>query len=171
MTTDRLVPVPARPELLRIYLHDHLAGAAGGVALARRLAQGHRGTAAAADLADLATQVEEDRVALVEIMAAVGVPRELVKQPLAVLAERLSRLKPNGALRGRSPLSSVVELEAMALGVTGKAAGWRTLRELSGSELQLDRARLEELSSRAEHQLATLERLRIRAVNEALQAP
>lgn len=169
MTTDRLVPVPARPELLRVYLNDHLAGAAGGVALARRLAHAHRDTAAGAELADLAQQVAQDRTALVEIMASVGVTRELIKQPLALVAERLGRFKLNGTLLSRSPLSSVVELEAMALGVTGKAAVWRTLRELCGSEPRLDGARIEQLISRADQQLATLERLRVRAVREALQ--
>ena len=39
MTEDRkVVPVPARPELLGVYLNDHLAGAAAGTALADRLA-------------------------------------------------------------------------------------------------------------------------------------
>lgn len=170
MTTDRLVPVPARPELLRIYLNDHLAGATAGVALVRRVAGAHRTTAAGPELAELASQVAQDRTALVEIMAALGISPDLVKPPLALLAERLGRLKPNGSLLARSPLSSVLELEAMALGVTGKRAGWRALHELCGSEPRLEPARIEELISRAERQAATLERLRTRAVREALQA-
>jgi hypothetical protein len=169
MTEDeRVVPVPARPELLGVYLNDHLAGAAAGVGLAGRLAGSHRGTAAAADLDQLAAEVREDRNSLIAIMNEVGVDRRHYKEPVAVLAERLGRFKPNGSLLARSPLSSVVELEAMALGVTGKRAGWRTLRELSGSEPRLDAGRLDELIARADRQLALLERLRVRAVAEGL---
>jgi hypothetical protein len=165
---ERVVPVPARPELLGVYLNDHLAGAAAGVALADRLAGGHRDTAAAAELKQFAADVRADRESLIAIMGEVGVSRTHYKEPVAVLAERLGRFKPNGSLLARSPLSSVVELETMALGVTGKRAGWRTLRELSGSEPRLDAARLDELIARAEQQLTLLERLRVRAVAEGL---
>ncbi len=169
MTEDRkVVPVPARPELLGVYLNDHLAGAAAGTALADRLAGSHRDTAAGAELSQLATEVAEDRESLIAIMSDVGVNRTHYKEPVAILAERLGRFKPNGSLLARSPLSSVVELEAMALGVTGKRAGWRTLRELSASDTRLDVGRIDELIARAERQLALLERLRIQAVVEAL---
>lgn len=167
---DRVVPTEARPDLLRVYLNDHLAGAAGGVALARRLANSHRGTAVDEELADLAAQTEQDRDALVEIMGQLGIARVFYKEPFAVLAERVGRLKLNGTVLHRSPLSSVIELEGMALAVTGKAAGWRALRELSASESKLDKTRLDELITRAEQQSAMLERVRLRAVREAFSS-
>jgi hypothetical protein len=171
MSTDRVVHASeSRPHLLRIYLNDHLAGAAGGTGLARRLAQSHRGTAAERDLASLLREVEDDRAALLEIMSKLDVVRTYYKEPIAALAERAGRLKLNGSLLRRSPLSTVVELEAMLLGVTGKRSGWLSLRELAQSDTRLDKARLDTLIGRADQQLATIERLRVRAVREALAA-
>ena len=69
-----------------------------------------------------------DRASLLEIMQALGVRPRKVKGVLALLAERASRFKLNGALVRRSPLSSVIELEGMRLGVEGKTDGWQALR-------------------------------------------
>jgi hypothetical protein len=59
----------------------------------------------------------------------------------------------------------VVELEALALGVTGKQALWNALRATVGESV--DGVELGELSARAEDQRRRLEELRRRAVNEA----
>jgi hypothetical protein len=169
MSTNRVVHADeSRPHLLRIYLNDHLAGAAGGAGLAHRLADSHKGTAAERELAELARHVDEDRDALIEIMGQLGIARTYYKESAAAVAERLARFKLNGSLLRRSPLSSVVELEAMALGVTGKGAGWRSLRELAESDPRLDKRRLNTLIKRADDQLAMLERFRVQAVGEAM---
>ena len=165
---QRVVPVAGEPELLKLYLNDHLAGSMAGLALARRLAAGHFGTAAAERLDTLAVEIEEDRVALVAIMSALGIRPMMYKGALAVVAERLARLKPNGHLRSRSPLSSLLELEGMRLGVEGKAACWRSLRALSDNDPRLDQEKLDELVKRARAQIQMLERLRMRAAVEAL---
>ncbi len=75
-------------------------------------------------LSRLAEEVADDRAALLTCMAALEVPVRRYK----TLAAKLGRLKLNGRLVSRSPLSSVEELELMRLGVEGKASGWRTLR-------------------------------------------
>ncbi len=155
--------------LLNIYLNDHLAGSTGGLALARRLAGNHRGTPAGPELAELARDVEEDRDALAAIMASVGARTNPLKPVLALVAERVGRLKLNGALLHRSPLSSVLELEMMRLGVEGKSSAWRSLREVAKNDPRLDAAQLDELISRAKDQAQRLERLRTRAAAEALQ--
>lgn len=159
-----------QPELLGIYLNDHLAGAAGGLSLAQRLAQGHRDTAAAKELSWLAKQVAQDRDTLLQLMSELQIPRTRYKESLAWLAERAGRLKPNGHLRSRSPLSTLIELEAMSLGVQGKAAGWRTLRTLADTDTRLDPTMLDELIVRARRQASRIEQLRVRAVVEALAA-
>jgi hypothetical protein len=56
----------------------------------------------------------------------------------------------------------------MRLGVTGKAAGWRTLRLLADTDPRLDPGRLDELIARADSQLGLLEGLRVRAARLAL---
>jgi hypothetical protein len=141
---------------LAIYLNDHLAGATGGVELARRIAQEHDDAA----LTELAQEIEQDRDSLLRIMAALGVQQDYVKVAAGWLGEKLGRLKLNGRLFTRSPLSSLVELEAMSLGVAGKAAGWQTLRLLSEHDDRLDQAHLDELTARADAQRQRLETLR-----------
>jgi hypothetical protein len=161
MTTDT-----ATDTLLGIYLNDHLAGATGGVELARRLAdvedEWSSGT-----LRRLADEIAEDRATLIAIMAALDVPVRQYKVWAGWLTEKAGRLKLNGHLLTRSPLSRLVELEAMRLGVEGKGAGWRTLRLHADIDHRLDSGQLDGLIERAERQSETLEHLRVRAVVEA----
>jgi hypothetical protein len=167
----RLIPAQTgRAQLLNIYLNDHLAAAVGVLALARRSAGAHHGTAGASELAELVSQLAEDRQTLLTIMARLNVPRTRYKEPLALAAERLGRVKPNGSLFHRSPLSSVVELEALTLGVLANRSVWRALQQLSASHAGLDTDQLEHLIGRADSQLAVLDGLRDAAVREALRS-
>ncbi|HEY2305010.1 MAG TPA: hypothetical protein VGI05_03935 [Streptosporangiaceae bacterium] len=154
--------------LLGIYLNDHLAGATGGVGLARRVAAARRREEVGDALWHFAVDVAADRAALLEIMAALGVPVRAYKVCAGWIGEKAGRLKLNGRLLSRSPLSSLEELEMMRLGVTGKAAGWRTLQLLADTDPRLDRERLDELIARADSQLGLLEGLRVRAARLAL---
>ena len=155
-------------QLLGIYLNDHLAGSAGGLALARRIVANHRETASAPDVQQLAEEIERDRTSLLEIMDRLRVSRARYKETAAVLAERVGRLKSNGRVWQRSPLSSLVEFEMLALGVTGKRAGWRSLRAVCDREPGLDSAELDALIARADEQLERIERLRTAAAVDAL---
>lgn len=83
---------------------------------------------------------------------------------------REGRLKLNGYLLTRSPLSSLEELELLRLGVEGKAAGWRTLRTLADRDTRLDSARLDELISAARRQADLLEDLRVSAADQVIAA-
>jgi hypothetical protein len=156
------------PSLLGIYLNDHLAGATAGLELFRRAAGGHASTDAAATLDRLAREIEEDRDALLGIMKSLDVPVTQYKVAGAWVAEKVGRAKPNGRLTSRSPLSSVIELEGMRLGVLGKASGWRLLQELAASEPRLDSAALDRLLQRADCQAEEIEQLRLAAAKEAL---
>jgi hypothetical protein len=153
--------------LLGIYLNDHLAGATGGAELARRAAAARRGGPAGDALRRFAAEVAADRAALLDIMATLGIPVRAYKAYAGWLGEKVGRLKLNGHLLTRSPLSSLEELELLCLGVTGKAAGWRTLRLLAEADPRLDRGRLDGLIARADSQLGLLEELRVRAARAA----
>jgi hypothetical protein len=155
----------SRTELIGIYLNDHLAGATVGTELAHRIARSHGEVADPATLQRLAGEINADRRALLEIMSRLGVPVRHYKTAAGWLGERAGRLKFNGRLRTRSPLSSLEELEMLRLGVEGKAAGWRTLRELAETEPRLDQAGLDELLTRARAQADQLEALRVRAAS------
>lgn len=154
--------------LLAIYLNDHLGGATAGRELARRSAQNNRASSYGSFLADLADQIDADRGSLLEIMRVLNVRVDRIKVIGGWSAEKIGRLKFNGQLRGYSPLSRIVELEALSLGVHGKLALWRTLRELDLAELTPAPVPLTDLIGRAEQQLAGLESHRLQAVAEAL---
>ena len=155
-------------DLLGIYLNDHLAGATGGAELARRMASSQRSTPAGTTLGDLARDVAADRAALISIMKALGVPVRRYKTGLGWVGERIGRLKLNGHLITRSPLSSLEELELLRLGAEGKAAGWRTLRVLADSDHRVDARQLDELLGRARSQVEILENLRVKAANDVI---
>jgi hypothetical protein len=157
-------------DLLGIYLNDHLAGATGGAELARRLAASHRSADESSSLRHLAAEIAEDRAALLDIMAALSIPVRSYKVYAAWIGEKAARLKLNGHLLTRSPLSGLEELEMMRLGVEGKAAGWRTLRVLADSDPRLDPVRLDELMSRARRQADLLEELRVQAADQVIGA-
>jgi len=62
-------------DLLGIYLNDHLAGATGGVGLARRMAAApDPGSESARVLSTLVAEITQDRVALIKIMGTLGIP-------------------------------------------------------------------------------------------------
>jgi hypothetical protein len=120
---------------LATYLNDHLAGATTGRELAKRALANNRGTEFEPTLEWIVEQIVEDREALLGIMRAVGAPEDHLKKLAAFALERVGRLKPNNALFSYSPLSRLVELEGLVLGVTGKLAVWRSLQQLDDPRL------------------------------------
>ena len=157
-----------KTELLAIYLQDHLAGATAAVELCRRAAGAHQGSSLGDVLEVLTLEATSDRQALVDLMALMEVPPDRIKIAAAWLGEKVGRLKLNGALMRRSPLSDVVELEAMRMALEWKAAGWRVLRALSDSEPRLAAADLEGLLARAADQITRVEDLRLTVARERL---
>jgi hypothetical protein len=158
----------AQQRMLGIYLNDHLAGATAGVELTRRMAQEHRDTPYADDLENLAKEITQDRLALVRILRDLDVPVQRYKLCGAWVSEKAARMKPNGRLLRRSGLSVVVELEALRLGVQGKALLWRALLATAAHDLRLDAGRLQELLERVDQQIRTLDSLHARATSALL---
>jgi hypothetical protein len=159
-----------RNRYLAIYLNDHLAGATGGIELARRLRRSNCADGRFREpLERICTEIEDDRAALVEVVERLGVSQSLVKPLAARAAGRLGRLKLNGQLRGYSPLSRVLELEGLQMGITGKLGLWRALAELpEGARSGVD---LERLAARAEAQRSAVEDIHRLAVAALADAP
>ena len=157
-------------KLLGLYLKDHLAGAALGLELVRRTARENKDSALGSFLADaLLPEIEEDRRTLQRLMGQVGIAPSRPKVAAAWLAEKLGRLKLNGELWRYSPLSRLVELEGLAVGIEGKRALWLALeaarlRGISGFDFQA-------LAARAESQRSRLEEHRLAAATAALGEP
>lgn len=157
--------------MLGIYLNDHYGGSTAGIELARRTCTANQGTEYGRFLAELVMEIDADRKTFKRIMDDLGVRKDPAKAAGGWMIEKAGRLKLNGQLRGYSPLSRVVELEGLALGVTGKLAGWKALRLVAENEPALDSAELDRLIERAEEQQRALEEHRLRAVREALALP
>jgi hypothetical protein len=155
---------------LAIYLNDHLAGAALGTELARRAQRENAGTHLGEFLTWLLEQIREDRATLERLMRDLEVPQSRVKRAAAVAAERVGRLKLNGQLTGYSPLSRVVELEGLTLGVRGKRSLWQALAEVAETAPALQALDYAELERRADEQLAGLEREHMAAAKVAFVA-
>ena len=155
-------------KLLGIYLNDHRAGSSAGLELARRCLNNNRGTSYESFLRDLVTGIEEDVQELDNLMEVLGIPHDRLKQGLAWAAEKVGRLKLNGQLTGYSPLSRLWELEGLLLGVTGKRALWRSLKQVADHDSRLAVTDFDKLTAKAEEQIAGLEHHRLQAAADAL---
>ncbi len=160
--------MPASPErLLEIYLADHAAAAKAGLELARRVARSNAASPLGETLQRLAKEIEEDRGTLKRVVAELGFQESRAKEALAWAGERAARLKPNGQVRGYSPLSRVIELEALSVGIAGKLALWQSLQTLTHVQERLPDLDLEELAARAQRQRDAVEEQRRAAVHDA----
>jgi hypothetical protein len=153
-------------KLTPIYLNDHLAGATLGLELARRALSKNRDTPFEPVLETLANEIDEDRAALRDIMRRLEVGEDPLKKITAFAAEKVGRFKLNGSWLSYSPLSRLVEFEALLLGVSGKLALWRALQELD--EPRLADVGFAELAQRAEAQRDAIEAQRLEAARIAL---
>jgi hypothetical protein len=133
-------------------LRDHHAASAGGVALARRaMGPSH----------PLAKQIARDRETLEEMMGQLEVAPSATKVGFVRMAELLGRLKLNGRLFKHSPLSRIIELELLVVGIRGKEALWTALQRAGLSFQGID---LDALAESARAQAREVDELRLSAV-------
>jgi hypothetical protein len=138
--------------LLGIYCNDHLASSTGGLELVKRMIAAHAATAYEDRLRTLLEELQEERAALRSTMEALGLEVRQYKQLATWAGEKLARLKLNGHLLSRSPMSSVIEFEFISTAVLGKRAGFETLRELAEADPRIDAALLDRLIAQANRQ-------------------
>ncbi len=144
--------MPDLDHLLATYLNEHLFGSTAGLDLFRRVARSHRGTELGVRVQRLADEVETDRDELLGIMADLDVTPSRLRVAVGHTVERLGRLKPNGTVIRRSPLTDLLEIEALRVAVLAKATGWEVLREVSAREPRLSRDKVSDLLDRAHDQ-------------------
>lgn len=154
-------------ELLGIYLKDQLALGVAWRELARRAARNNKGTQLGVTLERVATGITEDVATFRDLMRKLGIRADPVKNVAVTVAERVARLKPNGRLRGYSPLSRFEELEFLTMGIDGKKQLWTTLRDLAGLGGRLPDIDFDLLIARATEQREDLEPFRVKAGAEA----
>lgn len=150
------------------YLQTHLAGSRAGVDLFGRSAKAQFDPAIGQALREIQREVIAEREQLQQIMDLFDVSENLVRSAAARLTERVSRLKPNGSLLHRTPLTDLVELEALRIAVSGKQAGWEALLAIEDLVPELDRTQLEQLAEQGRSQLDRLADLHTTAARAAL---
>jgi hypothetical protein len=158
----------ASTELLRTYLNDHLAGAAAGSELAKKISAEHQGTSTGEFLAELAQDIEQDRVTLAELADRLGVEKDPVKEAAGWFMEKFSRVKLSDRFTGSAELKLLLEFETLSLGIEGKLALWRSLQQVSDRHPELDDTELDSLVKRAQDQRSRLEEHRLETAKRAL---
>ena len=154
-------------DALDSYLSDHLAGAAAGVEIARRIASAYEGQPAECELRQLAVDIETDRKTLVALRERLGFGRRPLKAAAGWMGEKVTRLKLSDRVTGDHDLTCLMELETLGVGIAGKRALWRSLsatlepEDVAGFDFGA-------LVDRAEQQGALVERTRLDAARAAL---
>lgn len=152
-------------ERLRIYLRDHHAGSVAGHELAKRSAKANKGTEFGTLLETLQREIYEDQKTLEQVMRRLGLRPAKGKDMAGWAAEKFGRLKLNGSVTQYSPLSRVLEFEALSIWVQSKKATWRTLKSLENARLPRDE--IEALETRAEDQQRRIDEARLEAARIA----
>jgi hypothetical protein len=143
------------------YMNDHLGGSMTGVQLARTIRDDNPDSPLGETAAKLAQEIEEDRDALKEMIEQLDESPSAVKQAGGWLSEKGTALLK---ARGDDAISRLTLVEALSLGVEGKASLWRALK--AAAVPGLDGARLDSLIERADRQRAELEPHRLDAARE-----
>ena len=159
MELDRYLP---------IYLNDHRAGAAAGTELAERLWRRNRSGPWSTQLQDVLEALQAEKKTLDAVRIAVGVDGGDFRRAAALVAERISRLKPNGHFLSYSPLSRVDELEALMAGVQTKLRLWIFLDRAKPSLPALDNFDFGPLQAQSHEELTTLGEIHEWAVRQCL---
>lgn len=155
-------------QLLGIYLNDHLALATGALELCRRAARSFDDQQTVAALQGLTEELGADRDALEQLMRRLDVAENRPLEALGWLGEKVGRLKPNGSLLTRSPLSDVVELESLLLAVHSRLACWRVLRTVAEHDARVATGEMDTLVRRAEDQARRVDALHRQAAERRL---
>jgi hypothetical protein len=151
-----------------VYLNDHLAGATLGTDLAKQIQQRHEDSPLGELMGRIATEIEEDRRTLVDLMERMDSSRNPLKQAAGWVAEKASQVKFSGAGSGAPDQGAFMALESLTLGVLGKRKLWAALKEVRDQYPALAATDLDDLIGRADAQHDALDRERMAAAVLAL---
>jgi hypothetical protein len=156
-----------REQLLRLYLDDHRAGAAGGVALARRMLKENPDNYLTATLRQLTDEIQRDREVLDDVIGRLGHSPNRAKMAMGAAGAWMARLKANGYIRKYSPLSRLEEFEMLSAGIMAKASLWENCVLSLAGRPEFAGVDFDALCQRAESQRERLESHRARIVDDA----
>jgi hypothetical protein len=149
------------------YLNDHLAGSVAALQLVDHLLE-QQPLGADPQLRAIRGEIQEDQKVLQGILKSVGGKESPVRKAAAWLTEQVGQAKLRLDDSGSGNLRVLEALEALSLGIQGKASLWRALATVKDIRPGLDRADFRRLERRAQHQFDRVDALRLRAARAAL---
>jgi hypothetical protein len=153
---------------LATYLTDHLSGAIAAIELLEHLEKSHAGTEVQQFAAALRTDIEEDRQDLLRLMGELGVEESRVREAVAWLAEKATRLKLRLDDPEQGNFLLFETLEALSVGIEGKAALWTALAAAAEVTPRLRRRDYDRLVARARSQRERVEGRRLSLARSTL---
>lgn len=162
------LPEEYAKDLLELYLSDHLTGATAGANRIERMAEDFVDTPVYPQLAQLAQDIRAERAFLANLIQDLGLKRKPYRQALAWAGERVGRLKGNGRVLERSPMTMLLETDLMRSAINGKVGIWQVLRD-HAQDLGLDRGVFEKLIEAYEIQQGLLDEVHEYARTRALR--
>lgn len=147
-------------QTLGAYLNDHRAGATAAVNLLERLAESDSDGVDSAPLDRLRQDICEEIELLGDVMDRLDIPRDTLREVGGWMGEKLSRVRLSPAVTGSEPLSHLLEIETIKLGVHGKKSMFRALHHVAADDSRLTDFDFEALAQRAENQIDALESMR-----------
>ncbi|GAB3593671.1 hypothetical protein CFAEC_00175 [Corynebacterium faecale] len=123
------VPEKMSRDLLQLYMSDHLTGATAGVGRINRMANDFVDTPMFGRLGRLVDEISAERDFLERLINDLGLQQKPHRQAAAWVGERVARIKSDGRILDRSPMTMLLETELMRGAVTGKLGGWEVLLE------------------------------------------
>jgi hypothetical protein len=151
---------------LATYLHDHLAGSNFAIELLENLAREHSDEPLGHFARRELVQLKEERATLERIIDLVGPQGAPLKEAATWVVEKISRFKLTHA--GSGELGKLEALEALALGIHGRVALWRTLALIAPSDHRLHDLNFAALAASAASQHSRVEERRLEVARIAL---
>jgi hypothetical protein len=155
-------------EGLITYLNDHLAGSVAALELLDHLIRLQQGAEGEHALAAVRAEVQEDQETLQNLLGDIGGKESRVRKAAAWLTEKLGQAKLRLDDPGGGELRMLEALEALALGIQGKAALWRALAAASVQVSAVRHLDFATLEKRAQNQFQRVDSLRLQAAPAAL---
>jgi hypothetical protein len=155
---------------LATYLNDHFAGSLAGVELAKYLERGGFGDEVSDTAAALRLEIAADRDVLEGLIRSLGFAPSGTRQAATWLMKKAAELKARWDDPSARGLGLLEMLEALSLGIEGKAALWSALASVDDGPAALKQLDYGRLLQRAHHQRARLESLRLMSARLALSS-
>lgn len=153
---------------IQAYLTDHLAGATAGVEVVETATKEYKNREVGEFFSALAIEIKKDYGTLEDVMQTMGVEESGLKSTLAEMGAAIAKPKFKGMGDDNRDLGPFNSLEALSVGVHGKACMWKALITVADSYDGLKEFDLDALKARAEDQLDRIEAKRLELAPKAL---